>query len=273
MRFGMVANLYHEEMKQKDQENLKYILNKAKSLGMSVVSGGLEGCSVDEAKRLLDETGIELELGWAYNYCTKDQDEHKLHREAFKTFLHDICKPLDVRVVGTCSIVTHRWLKDPPLSEQIDLMAESLKPLALIAKDYNVSIAIENHADYRGYEIADIVKKVDEPNMGVRLDTGNPFWTFEEPVDAAKVLAPMTITTHIKDLSVDRFAQWKGVPIGQGHVDFDVIIGEFLAKYAPFPDSLPLILEVEAIRDSDPTQAADESVRYIKERFGHLLCK
>jgi sugar phosphate isomerase/epimerase len=271
MRFGMVANLYHEEMKQKSQENLKYVLNKAKSLGMTVVNGGLGGCSVEDARRLLDETGIELEMGWAYNYCTKDQDEHKRHREAFKEFLNNVCKPLDVHVVGTCATVTHRWLKDPPLSEQIDLMAENMRPLALIAKDYNVSIAIENHADYRGHEIAEIIKKTGESNVGARLDTGNPFWTFEEPVDAAKALAPVTITTHIKDLYVDRFAQWKGVPIGQGHVNFDVIIGELLANYAPFPDKLPLILEVEAIKDSDPTLAADESVKYIKEKFGHLL--
>jgi len=271
MRLGMTAVLYHEEMKQKGQENLKYILDKAKSLGMSVVSGGLGGCSVEEARRLLDETGIELELGWAYNYCSKDQDEHKRSREAFKEFLHNTCKPLNVCMVGTCATVTHRWLKDPPLSEQIDLMAENLQPLALIAQDYGVSIAIENHADYRGYEIAEIIQKIGEPNFGARLDTGNPFWTFEEPVDASKELAPVTITTHIKDLSVDRFAQWKGVPLGQGHVNFDVIIGDILANQSPFPDTLPLILEVEAIKDMDPTVAADESVRYIKETFGHLI--
>jgi len=271
MRLGMVANLYHEEMKQKGQENLKYILDKAKSFGMTVVSGGLGKGGVEEAKRLLDETDIELELGWAYNYCTKDQDEHKRRREAFKDFLSNVCKPLNVRIVGTCATVTHRWLKDPPLSEQIDLMAENLRPLALIAQDYGVSIAIENHADYRGYEIAEIIKKTGEPNVGARLDTGNPFWTFEEPVDAANSLASVTITTHIKDLFVDRFAQWKGVPLGQGHVDFDVIIGDILANQSPFPDTLPLILEVEAIKDMDPTVAADESIRYIKETFGHLL--
>ena len=55
-------------------------------------------------------------------------------------------------------------------------------------------------------------------------------------------------------------------------MDFDVIIGDILANQAPFPDKLPIILEVEAIKDMDPTIAADESVRYIKESFGHLLC-
>jgi sugar phosphate isomerase/epimerase len=271
MRLGMVANLYHEEMKQKGQENLEYILNKAKSLGISVVSGGLGRCSIEEARRLLDKTGIEMELGWAYNYCTKDQDEHKRRQELFKEFLSNVCKPLNVHIVGTCATVTHRWLKEPPLSEQIELIAENIRPLALIAQDYNVIIAIENHADYRGHEIAEIIRRVNEPNFGARLDTGNPFWTFEEPVDAAKAMAPVTFTTHIKDLYVDRFAQWKGVPLGQGHVDFDVIIGDMLANNAPFPKELPLVIEVEAIKDSDPTLAADESVRYLKEKFGHLL--
>lgn len=271
MRLGMVANLYHAEMKQKNQQNLKYVLDKAKSLGMSVVCGGLRGYDTEEAKRLLDETGIEMELGWAYNYCAEDSEEHKRRKDAFKEFLSGICKPLGTRIVGTCATVTHRWLAEPPLSEQIDRMAENIRPLAVMAQDHGVSIAIENHADYRGHEIAEIIQKIGEPNVGARLDTGNPFWTFEEPIDAAKAMAPMTITTHIKDIHVGRFAQWKGVPLGRGHVALDVIIGDILANQAPDPENLPLIIEVEAVKDIDPTEAANESVRYLKDRFSHLL--
>ena len=270
MRLGMVANLYHAEMKQKNQQNLRYLLDKAKFLGMSVVCGGLRGCSIEEARRLLDETGIEMELGWGYNYFAEDLEEHKKAQGRFEEFLNNTCKPLNTRIVGTAS-GSHRWLAEPPLSEMLDRMAESIRPLAVMAQDYGVSIAIENHADYRGHEIAQVIRKIDQPNVGARLDTGNPFWTFEEPVDAAKALAPMTITTHIKDLHVGRFAQWKGVPLGQGHVALDVIIGDLLANHAPDPGNLPLIIEVEAIEDSDPTAAADESVRYLKDRFGHLL--
>ena len=271
MRLGMVANLYREEMKQKNQQNLKYLFDKAKSLGMSVLSGGLRGFSVEETRRLLDETGIEMELGWAYNYCTEDTEEHKQRQDSFKEFLSKHCKPLNVCTIGTCATATHRWLAEPPLSEQLDRMAENIRPLAVMAQDYGVSIAIENHADYRGHEIAEIIRKIDQPNVGARLDTGNPFWTFEEPIDAAKVLAPMTITTHIKDLHVGRFAKWKGVPLGQGHVALDIIIEELLANQAPDPENLPLIIEVEAIEDRDPTVAADESVQYLKDRFGYLL--
>jgi sugar phosphate isomerase/epimerase len=140
-----------------------------------------------------------------------------------------------------------------------------------MAGDYGVSIAIENHADYRGHEIAQIIQTAGESNLGARLDTGNPFWTFEEPVDAAKALAGMTITTHIKDLRVDRFAKWEGVPLGKGHVDLEYIIGVLLANQAPDPKNLHLVIEVEAIEDMDPTAAADESVKYLKEKFGHLL--
>lgn len=271
MRLGMVSNLYEHEMKQKNQENFAYLIQKAKSIGVSVVSGGIGGMNIDEARRLLDESGIELELGWAYNFCTEDKEEHKRRQENFKSFLNDHCKPLNVRMVGTCATVTHRWLAQPPLDEQLQRISEALKPLAIIARDYGVSIAIENHADYRGHEIAKIIKDAGEPNLGARLDTGNPFWTFEEPVDAAKHLASMTITTHIKDLRVDRFARWEGVPLGKGHVDFDFIIGNLLANYAPDPKNLALVMEVEAIKDMDPTVAADESVQYLKEKFDHLF--
>ena len=39
----------------------------------------------------------------------------------------------------------------------------------------------------------------------------------------------------------------------------------------PDPKNLSLIMEVEAIENMDPTLAADESARYLKETFGHLL--
>jgi sugar phosphate isomerase/epimerase len=271
MRLGMVSNLYHHEMKQKNQENFAYLVQKAKSLGISVISGGVRGMDIDEARRLLDESGIELESGWAYNYCTEDEEEHKRRRESFEEFLKNRCKPLNVKIVGTCATVTHRWLSEPPLDEQLDRMSQALKPLAIMARDYGVSIALENHADYRGHEIARIIDETGQPNLGARLDTGNPFWTFEEPVDAAEALAPMTITTHIKDMKVDRFAKWEGVPLGKGHVNFEYIIGDLLVNQAPDPDNLSLVMEVEAIQNMDPTVAADESAQYLKEKFGHLL--
>jgi len=271
MRLGMVSNLYHHEMQQKNQENFAYLIQKAKSLGISVISGGVRGMDIDAARRLLDESGIEMESGWAYNYCTEDEEEHKRRQENFEEFLKNHCKPLNVKIVGTCATVTHRWLSEPPLDEQLERMSRALKPLAVIARDYDVSIALENHADYRGHEIAKIIKDAGETNLGARLDTGNPFWTFEEPVDAAKALARITITTHIKDLRVDRFAKWEGVPLGKGHVDFEYIIGNLLVNQAPDTENLSLVMEVEAIKDMDPTIAADESVIYLKEKFGHLL--
>jgi len=90
-------------------------------------------------------------------------------------------------------------------------------------------------------------------------------------VDAARALAPHTITTHIKDLAVAPFARWEGVPLGQGHVDLPTVIAE-LAAQAPDPSNLPLVMEVEGLgKGADVTAAADASLHYLRSTFGEHL--
>ena len=271
MRLGMVAVLYFHGPKQRDPETLGLAIRKAREEGLALVSGGISdwrnGAHIEQTRRLLDETGIELELGFAYNYCSDEPDIHARKRDESAAFVSEACVPLGVSTVGTCPVGIHRRSPSPPLDEQIDRSAAVLKGLAQIAAQHDIRLAVENHADYRGHEIAAIIRKAGEPNLGARLDTGNPFWVFEEPVDAARALAPYTITTHIKDLAVAPFARWEGVPLGRGHVDLSTIIAE-LADRTPDPSNLPLIMEVEGLaRDTDVTAAADASLHYLRSAF------
>ncbi len=276
MRLGMVGSLYvHDHEKWNDPETLRWVLEKARAKGLSVVNAGVQNwqdpSQVEQARRWVDATGVELEPGFAYNYCSDEPGIHERKQEEFAAFVRQCCVPLGARVIGTCTIEVHRWSPQPPLDEQLDRSAEVLKGLARIAAQDGIKLAMENHADYRGHEVATIMRKADEPNLGVRLDTANPFWVFEEPVDAARELAPYTITTHIKDLSVAPFAQWTGAPLGQGHVDFPTIIAELAAK-APDPANLPLVMEVEALGEgADVEAAADASLEYLRTTFAQYL--
>ena len=87
MRLGMVAVLYTPGPKKKAPETLGLGIRTAHEKGLSVVAGHMndwrDQAQVDEIRRLLDETGIELELGFHYNYCSDEPDIHSIKRDEF----------------------------------------------------------------------------------------------------------------------------------------------------------------------------------------------
>ncbi|HEX2036864.1 MAG TPA: TIM barrel protein [Chloroflexota bacterium] len=153
-------------------------------------------------------------------------------------------------------------------------MAAALRRLAPTAEGAGVRLAIENHADYRGYELAQVLTAVGSPAVGARLDTGNPYAVLEEPLAAAEALAPFTFATHIKDEIVESEPGNRGVPpggllalrdcpLGEGHVDLPAIV-RLLSERGPLGADLVLTLEV-------PARSAEASVAYAREAFGPYL--
>lgn len=106
-----------------------------------------------------------------------------------------------------------------------DDAVETLKKLIPILKRYRVKLALENHEYETSDELVQVVKKVGSPWIGLHYDFGNSMMAWEEPVRAAKQMAPYTVTTHFKDHIVipcpdDKFRYVVcGVPAGQGNID------------------------------------------------------
>ena len=96
-----------------------------------------------------------------------------------------------------------------------------------LARSLGVCIALENHEDVTAGELAALVAGMDDPNVGVCLDTGNDLVLHEDPVAGARLLAPWARTTHIKDQRLVRVAgevYSVGVPLGEGDVDLPAIL-------------------------------------------------
>jgi hypothetical protein len=96
-------------------------------------------------------------------------------------------------------------------------------------------LALENHGDFLTRELVALVEEVGPDYLGVCLDTGNPVYICEDPALAAEILAPYTLTTHIRDSRVwavpeGAMAQW--VPIGQGSTNLLDIVAA-LSQHAP----------------------------------------
>jgi sugar phosphate isomerase/epimerase len=173
---------------------------------------------------------------------------------------------------------THRWHPGPPLAERKAKLAENLGRLADRVRPSGFTIALENHCDWRGHEIAEVVDKASRPNLKVQLDTGNAFSVFEEPVDCARVLAPYTISVHLKDVHVTPFgpAPIRGtravsVPLGEGHVD-NVECVRLLQQHAPDPQSIPLLVEPFYMpEDTTPEAFLATSLAWMRQHLAEFL--
>ncbi|MDA1193520.1 MAG: hypothetical protein O3A46_17725, partial [Candidatus Poribacteria bacterium] len=91
----------------------------------------------------------------------------------------------------------------------------------------------------------------------------------EEPVDAARLLAPFTVATHIKDMTIRPLTdgEWvkvNGCPLGQGDVDL-AQIADILLDAAP---DAPFTIEVEPARHFDKWESFLQSVEYVKTALG-----
>lgn len=236
------------------------------SLGPVVREPALLGRVADRAAAY----GVELETGWGDRFLENGAAQPV---GPFRAFVRDFCQPLGIRVIGTAG-GSDRWDRRIPLADQLARLTAALRPLAAVAAEEGVTLALENHADYRGHEVADVVAGVGSPGLGVRLDTANPYAVIEEPIAAAEALAPLTVATHIKDLRVRPKRQGLlalvGCAAGEGDVDLRTIV-PMLAARAPDPARLALTVEVEPPPGTDVWAATRRSVAWMRETFAELL--
>jgi sugar phosphate isomerase/epimerase len=104
---------------------------------------------------------------------------------------------------------------------------QSLQLAKAVVERHDVRLAIENHKDWRVAELLDILKRIDSPNVGVCLDTGNSIALLEEPHEVVEAYAPFTFTTHFKDMAVAEYDEGfllSEVPLGTGFVDLTRIV-------------------------------------------------
>ncbi len=129
--------------------------------------------------------------------------------------------------------------------ELIEETVRTLRAVAPRAEAAGVTIAVENHGgvDLLASELRDVIETVGSPQVGVCLDTGNPVYAAEDAVYATEVLAPYTVSTHLRDTlawlaPTGAMVQW--APAGRGNVDLKRIV-TILAETAP---DVPIDLEV-----------------------------
>ena len=123
--------------------------------------------------------------------------------------------------------------------EQVEAATQDLRKAAPVAADLGVSILLENHEDFTGHEIRQILEAVDHPSVGALFDFGNSMMVLEDPLEAAKEMAPFVRSVHLKDHVVVVPPHGRssnppaaplicGVPIGRGRIDIDGVLAYLL---------------------------------------------
>ncbi len=229
---------------------------------------------VERVRDLMHRHNVAVSVNWGDDFFANGGEQPT---DRFADFTERLCRPLGARTVGVVSPVhAGRWKRTPALAEQQERIAAALSRLAPVAEAGGVRLAVENHADYRGHELAVILERVDSAAVGAKLDTGNALAAVEDPADAARALAPFAFATHVKDVRVEAepWGRKAEVPetalipggllvmlevgLGQGHVDFDAV----LAILAEAPHWSDLVLTIE-----EGPQTIEASVAYAREHF------
>lgn len=143
--------------------------------------------------------------------------------------LFTLARRLNAPILNTCfGLLKERTFAAPTLAEQIELTIEVLRELSQIAAEFDAVITMELHVDLTSLELVRIIEEVDSEHVQVNLDTANALGLLEDPVDAARALAPYVHTTHFKDTCIYPTKEgynWQGgAPLGRGLVDLPAVV-------------------------------------------------
>jgi sugar phosphate isomerase/epimerase len=122
-----------------------------------------------------------------------------------------------------------------PWSAQLDAIRAFLLDLAPLCRDLGCRLDLETHADITTFELVRLIEDVGADVLGVCLDTANVLCRAEEPIAAARRVAPYVHQTHAKDAIlyfVDDGLMRQSRPCGQGCIDWRQLLA-ILAEHTP----------------------------------------
>lgn len=109
----------------------------------------------------------------------------------------------------------------------VERSQQTLRRMAPLAERHQITLAVENHKDFRAAHLAQLLQRLGCEQIGVTLDTGNNLALLEDPWHVVDTLAPWTRTVHIKDMAVEESADGfmlAEVPLGAGLLDLRRIV-------------------------------------------------
>ena len=279
MRVGIDTYSYHRffgEIREGEEDpgtrwTTWDILDRAVELRVDGVS--LETCYLDLhdpafRERLatsLHEAGLDAVLAWGHpGGLEMGRSTDRL--EALLGVIDlaaNMCVPLVRLVVGT---FTH-WGSEPP-DVSVERLVPNVRSACRHAAGLGIRLAIETHTALPVASLAELVERVDAPNLGVVLDTANVVRVGSDLLEAIRLLAAITDMVHMKDLDLsdagfgDPGGWWPCTSLGAGDLDLHgVLAGLRSVEFHGL-----ICVELATLRPgSDEDRMVAESIAWLRE--------
>jgi len=122
-----------------------------------------------------------------------------------------------------------RFRTDVDWADQLAATAKVLHRLAPVLRETGAHLNIETHEEISSFEVVRLVEEAGPDAFGITFDTANVVVRGEDPIAAARRVAPYTRSTHVRDVALHRTADGIGrflAPVGRGVIDWDALLGE-----------------------------------------------
>jgi len=219
----------------------------------------------------MQSAGIVLNGGLGANWAASaDEWDREWHDK--------VVDHVALNAVGhvTVATVTHlmagihnHFTTEPPVEEQIDRAIRNFRTVLPQCEDHGVTLAFENHMDYRLSEVVALVEGLGSEFARITLDTANSFLVLEDPLEGARKAAPYTAALHMKDFTVHPLTEtWEPAlhwaPVGQGDSPIAEIL-DVLQAEAPDPDGLLAHIEIAGVPQIDPDRWVRTSLDHLRQ--------
>lgn len=231
MRMGIIVHSYAHRW-HSDVESKKYpgfadaldLMDHCAEIGAGGVQVMVGGWGEDFARRVRDrreKLGLYLEGSIA---LPKDRsDLERFEKEIIAA------REAGAGIVRTVCLSGRRYENFQTLQAFETFREGAIASLHLaepVVRKHSVRLAVENHKDWRAAELAGILGDLDSEWVGVNLDFGNNVALMEDPTDVARILQRWIMTTHVKDMGVEEYADGfllSEVPLGDGYLELEKI--------------------------------------------------
>ena len=228
--------------------SVEQFVDKAAELGyQGVMLGGkrphLSPLDWDDAaraalRRRIDAAGLEHVVVAGYNNFTADLEHAEVPMTEIQVAYVKELSRLALEIGGDkVRIFTGYEHASAGYLPQWNLVVDCLKECAQNAKEFGITLAVQNHhdlgADFRSHK--DLLEAVGEPNCRAGFDAWSPALHGVDLAEAASAMASLTVHTTVADYqrrprfvyepdavnyrSVTPYSQ--AVPMGEGFLDYD----------------------------------------------------
>lgn len=121
-----------------------------------------------------------------------------------------------------------RFRTDVDWVDQLRATSKVLDRLAPLLRDVGAHLNLETHEEITSFEVVRLVEEAGPDAFGITFDTANVLVRSEDPVAAARRVAPYTRMTHVRDAAMHATEHGIGrflAPVGSGVIDWHALLG------------------------------------------------